>query len=249
MEPEPVADDPNDRYISDLYAWSSVSDVDTFFSKFNHDSGYKDGNIGLSVGDRIVIKDGTYNATWIIAGFDMEHNQKAADGIVYDNGYGICMIPVAQVTTDRWAMGTSVNGAYKSSAIHSSALPTVVTNLKNILGDHIVNRNVLLSNNVYRDTKLSYSYMWTTAYATLMSVGQMTGKFAANSNKYDDGEANYKLPLFNYEDYKTGSNFWTRGIGGANGANQLAAMIGSDGRVINYLITYAYGVRPLIYLR
>ena len=57
-------------------------------------------------------------------------------------------------------------------------------------------------------------YIWTTAYCTLMSVGQITGTFANNRNKYDDGEANYKLPLFNYETWNFDAWAWLRGLNG-----------------------------------
>ena len=66
-------DDPNNRNYDNinLGTWSSVSDVDTFFSRFNHSTAYKDGNTKLSVGNYVTIQDGTYNAVWEIAGFDM----------------------------------------------------------------------------------------------------------------------------------------------------------------------------------
>ena len=37
--------------------------------------------------------DSRFSAEWEIAGFNCEHNQTAADGTVYDNGYGILLIP------------------------------------------------------------------------------------------------------------------------------------------------------------
>ena len=76
--------------------------MNTFFSRFNRSTVYKDGNTKLRVGNYVTIQDGTYNAVWEIAGFDMEHNQTAADGTVYDNGYGICMIPKTQLTELYW---------------------------------------------------------------------------------------------------------------------------------------------------
>ena len=72
-----------------------------------------------------------------------------------------------------------------------------------------------------------------------------------NGNKYDDGEANYKLPLFNYMNCKTGSSFWTRNIYAyfpyvgycpfnitSEGAINKGSTVGTE-----------LGVRPLIYLR
>ena len=239
------ADDPNNRkYTStNLGTWSSASDVDTFFSRFNHNNNYKDGNTKLRTGNYVTIQDGTYNAVWEIAGFDMESNQLAADGTTFDNGYGICMIPQTQVTTGQWNTSNTTAGGYKSSYMHTTLLPNIVTKLKTILGSHIVNRNVLLSSST--DRNYSNAYTWTTAYATLMSIGQMTGTFAANKNKYDDGEANYKLPIFNSKEYGTGYYFWSRGVSGSSYA-WLAYGVGS---ISSYDTGVSYGVRPLIYLR
>ena len=240
-------DDPNTRYESkDLGTWSSTSDVDTFMSKYNHDSNYSYRGTLLSLGNYVTIQDGTYNTQWVIAGFDKEHNQTADDGTVYDNGYGICLIPKTKVTTGKWNTTSTTSGGYISSNMHTTVLPTVVTKLKTVLGTHVVNRNVLLSSSISSSGDgESNAYTWTTADATLMSIGQMNGTFASNSNKYDDGEANYKLPLFNYEDFKTGSYFWSRGVDISN----RAWYIHSDGSISVNGTTGTIGVRPLIYLR
>ena len=254
-------DDPNTRYESkDLGTWSSPADVDTFMNKYNHDSNYAYGGVKLSLGNYVTIQDGRYNAVWEIAGFDKEHNQTAADGTVYDNGYGICMIPKTQAGTVDWLSSSesTTSGGYISSTAHmgssivvlnSYSLPYMVNKLKTVLGTHVVNRNVLLSSSTSTgrgSSGKSTAYTWTTADATLMSAGQLTGTFASNSNKYDDGEANYKLPLFNYEDYWTGSDFWLRGINGSKSVWRIS----DSGRVGT---TYSYsghiGARPLIYLR
>ena len=213
-------------------------------SRFNRSTGYKDGNTKLRVGNYVTIQDGTYNAVWAIAGFDMESNQDAADGTTFDNGYGICMIPQTQVTTGQWNTSNTTTGGYKSSYMHTTALPNIVTKLKTILGSHIVNRNVLLSSSI-DSNGYSNAYTWTKAYATLMSIGQMTGTFAANRNKYDDGEANYKLPIFNSKDFKMGSKFWSRGVEDAAGACYVSNSyyLGRD------TTSTSYDVRPLIYLR
>ena len=236
---------PNGRYApKDLGTWSSIDQVNEFLSKYTHENGYRDAetNTELGLGDYVTIQDGTYNVEWVIAGFDMEHNPTAADGTTYDNGYGICMIPKTQVTTGQWDTSDTTSGGYKSSYMHITVLPDIVTKLKTVLGTHIVNRNVLLSSSI--SSSDSSAYTWTTADATLMSIGQMNGIFASHSNKYDDGEANYKLPLFNYESYKTGSDFWSRGAGKSN-----AWYVDSDGNIHYYYAYNMRGVRPLIYLR
>ena len=245
-------DDPNHRNYTptNLGTWSSASDVNTFFSMFNHNTVYKDGDTKLSLGNYVIIQDGTYNSVWEIAGFDMESNQVAADGTIFDNGYGICLIPKTQLATAAvWNTSNTLTGAYMSSTMHTTNLPNIVTKLQTILGSHIVQRNVLLSSSVDSNNHSS-AYTWTTSYATLMSIAQMTGTFATNCNKYDDGEANYKLPIFNSKDFKTGSTFWSRGVWGRDLYYCYAWSV--DSGSINKSCVYdtnVTGVRPLIYLR
>ena len=232
-----------------LGIWSSLSDVDKFFTKYNHDNGYRSALTPLRLGDYVTIQDGTYNAQWIIAGFDMEAGRVAADGTTYNNGYGICFIPKTKLTTATWNASKTLAGAYKSSTMHTSHLPGIVTKLQGVLGSHLIQRNVLLSSSVDSSYR-SNAYAWTTAYATLMSAGQMTGTFAENGNKYDDGEANYKLPIFNFMEFKiTNSVFWLRGIFGQNGSTYDAWCVTIDGSLGITTVRSTDGVRPLIYLR
>lgn len=244
-----LIDPPNKRYESiSLGTWNSVSDVDTFLSRFNHSTGYKDGDTKLKLGNYVTINDGTYNSQWMIAGFDIEHNQIAADGTVYDNGYGIGLIPTTQVTKAKWNESNTLVGAYKSSTMHTTHLPGIVTKLQNVLGSHIVQKNVLLSSSI-DSNYYSNAYTWTTTYATLMSIGQMTGNFATNRNKYDDGEANYKLPIFDYKEYTINSYFWSRNVYGKYGDECCAFIVYPSGSFDANSNYHSYGARPLIYLR
>lgn len=246
-------EDANYRHYSStsLGTWSSVSDVDAFFSRFNHDNGYKDGDTELSVGNYVYIKSGTsmYNTQWVIAGFDLEHNQTAADGTVYDNGYGICMIPQTRFrSTNRWNNTATLDGAYMSSYMHTTILPGIVDSngIGRTLGTHVVNRNVLLSSSV--KFYISNEYTWTTARATLMSAGQIkTCSLESYNNKYDDGEANYFLPLFYYINCAIDSNFWLRGISGGGGSSVYCCQ--SDGTIGVDDVYNSRGIRPMIYLR
>ena len=200
---------PNTRYeVKNLGIWSSVKDVDNFLYSCDHDTGY----YGASIGSYVTIMDGTYNKEWVIAGFDMEHNHKVLDGTVYDNGYGICLIPKTSLGNYEWN-SSSIYNAYYGSTINTSTLPTVANNLKKVLGDHLVLRNVLLSSAI-DGAYYASAYKWTTAYCTLMSIGQVTGKFASHIGKYDDGEANYKLPYFNFTTWQFGNYAFLRGLAG-----------------------------------
>ena len=227
---------------------TSTSQADTFCNTYNHANGYN----GLKLGQRIYIGDGTYNQLWYIAGFDCEYNTAAADGTLKSNGYGICLIPEIYVTEANWNnnglyfinsfmpdVSSFSHTSYKQSTMHTSTLPTVANNLRNVLGNHLINRNVLLGSSVnltYTPTSTNINgtnaYTWTTAYCTLLSPKQITGTYFSqkykngsdgsysytpqeySSNKYDDGEANYKLPLFNYEKATTGTAYWTRAHAG-----------------------------------
>ena len=178
----------------------------------------------------------------------MEANNIADDGRANNNGYGICLIPETYVTEADWNSNGSysINSfmpnvssfphtSYKQSTMHTSTLPTVASKLRSVLGNHLINRNVLLGSRVnltYTPTSTNINgtnaYTWTTAYCTLLSPKQITGTYFSekytngsdglysytpseyHSNKYDDGEANYKLPLFNYEEIFMGYDYWTR---------------------------------------
>ena len=239
---------PNTRYKSqNLGTWSSTADVDNFLYSCCHDTGY----YGATIGSYVTINDGTYNKEWVIAGFDMEHNHQASDSNIKDNGYGICLIPKTSLGNYVWNNNNNFNG-YNDSTINTSTLPTVANNLKKVLGDHLVLRNVLLSNSIDSGSYYANGYAWTTAYCTLMSMGQVTGTFASNRNKYDDGEANYKLPLFNYETWSFDEWAWLRGIcGSLSGFNNYGVygLLTTSGGSYYINCYSSYGLRPLIYIR
>nr|DAY71029.1 MAG TPA: hypothetical protein [Caudoviricetes sp.] len=235
---------PNTRYKSqDLGTWSNVSDIDYFLYRCCHDTGY----YGATIGSYVTIKDDVYNKEWIIAGFDMEHNQTASDGNTNDNGYGICLIPRRSLGSVVWDSSSTEKG-YNGSAINKTILSEVADNLKRVLGEHLVLRNVLLSTS--RDSNYcANSYIWTNAYCTLMSTGQVTGTFASTSNKFDDGEANYKLPLFNYETWSFDNWAWLRGICSKSYGNNYVYGISNSGKPDWNLCYSRLGLRPLIYIR
>ena len=233
-----------------IYTINSITDANQFCNTYNHNNNYN----GLKLGQRIQINDGTYNKTWYIAGFDCEYNHTASDGSIKDNGYGICLIPENGLIEDEYDDHTSsIFKGYASSTIHMITLPTISDNLKNVLGSHLIDRNVLLSSDIDSNTCRSNKYIWTTAYCTLMSGYQLTGEIAKYSNKYDDGEANYKLPLYNYMSYYNEYiyRYWTRGIYGLyGGADDLVWVIYNDGSISNSGVTAQItSVIPLIYIR
>lgn len=247
-----LADDPNKRCDpKPIGLWSSTSDVDSFLSRFNHDNNYTDGDIKLSLGDEIIIYDGSYYY-WKIAGFDVENDRAASDGTVYDNGYGIMLYPrfVYDSLCNYWNSDNTTSGGYMNSLAHSTT-NTFATNMKNnILGIHLVNRNVLLSSSVDSGGIVN-GYTWTTAYGTIPTVTQLNGVFYRRTNIYDNGEANYIIPIFKYIDYYMSYNMWTRNIWGKENSDYKAYQIPANtndlgAETVNYTSKYFH---PLLYIR
>lgn len=193
---------------------NSTIDTDNFCNAYNHANSYN----GLKLGQIINIKYNGYSSQFIIAGFDMESNRYASDGTLYDNGYGICLIPYYSL--DGGTVWHTYNNAtpYINSSMHTSTLQTMASKLQSVLGSHLVNRNVLLGSSIDRSFEnnsttgcCTNGYRWTTAYCTLLSLYQYTGFGMSRSNngvrgdyeiKYDlygTGEANYMLPLFSFD--------------------------------------------------
>lgn len=228
--------DASESIISTL---SSVSDTNTFCNRYNHNNGYN----GLKIGQTIKINDGLYNMRWQIAGFDLEYKKYASDGTIRDNGYGICLVAMGGMGLVRWYNSTNGCDYYWSNCFDECE--TISSRISTILSTHLVTRNVLVGDSA--DSTGHTSYTWTTARATLLSVGQCNGILMKNNNKYDDGEANYKLPLFNYKDYwKADSDFWTRNLKSENQVWCVQAIGGVDSRPCT---SDWVEMRPMIYIR
>ena len=246
--------DPNSRYDSShsiVYTINSEDDANSFCRIYNKERNYS----GLSIGTSIKINDGSHNTTWYIAGFDCEYNHKASDGTIKDNGYGICLIPSTQLTNGQWDSSSTDPSPYMSSWIHSVIINHIstISKYKTVLGNHLINRNVLLCNSIDKETG-SKSYTWTTSYFTLMSSYQLTGTNNSMTNIYDRGEANYQLPLFKFMSYYFDS-YWLRGFVGkysnyGHCCAEFCLHSGSDNRIWFADTTISsYKVYPLIYIR
>lgn len=250
---------PNTRYeVKSLGILSTnpnenTIDLDDFLIRCSNYTGY----YGASIGSTITIKDGTYNKTWVIVGFDCEHNRTAADGSTYDNGYGIFMIPTEPLYNSSDMIFNDTG--YVSTGVHKSLNSTTAEILmkKSILNNHLIKRHVLLSNKTehVNGNCTNTGYAWTNAYFTLMSAGQITGTFASNTNKYDDGEANYKLPYFNFNTWQFRDGF-LRGLrdnsylqGGYTYDRSWYIASGSELKYCAPVYDGSKGVFPLIMIR
>ena len=164
------------------------------------------------------------------------------------------MIPTEPLYKSSNGMVFNDNG-YVSTGVHKDLNSTTAEILmkKSILNNHLIKRHVLLSNKTeYVNGKCTNTgYAWTNAYCTLMSAGQVTGTFSSNANKYDDGEANYKLPLFNYETWSFDAWAWLRGLYGVSGVGNNFSVYGltTSGDSYYHYCGVSHGLRPLIYIR
>ena len=233
--------------------FTSTAELETFLS--NHE--IATGNFtDLYLGDYFTIQDGTYNANWMIAGFDTEfYKGWLVDGssdVQWINQHHITLIPRTPLFNAQMNSTNTTSGGYKGSAMHTSTLPTVVSNLQTVLGTHLLKRYALLSSAVDTTRSNMYgtaggassSWEWTEVYATLPSEVQIYGSTTWSSSGYDTGEACMKLPVFNFINHIQFSRwyFWLRGV--ASSSNFCVA--GNDGRAGSWGASNSGGVRPVI---
>ena len=236
-----------------LGTFTSTTELETFLADHEVSSGnFTD----LYLGDYITIQDDTYNANWMIAGFDTEfYKGWLVDGssdVQWINQHHITLIPRIPLFNAQMNSTNTTSGGYKDSAMHTSTLPTVVSNLQTVLGAHLLKRYALLSNAV--DTTrsnmfgtaggASSSWEWTEVYATLPSEMQIYGSTIWSSSGYDTGEACMKLPVFNFINHVQFSRwtFWLRGVA----SSSLFCSARYDGRATTWGASISTGVRPVI---
>ena len=232
---------------------SSTTQITEFISDLHVSEGLFD---GLYLGDYITIQDGTYNANWMIAGFDTEfYKGWLVDGssdVQWINQHHITLIPRTPLFNAQMNSTNTTSGGYKGSAMHTSTLPTVVSSLQTVLGTHLLKRYALLSSAVDTTRSNMYgtaggassSWEWTEVYATLPSEMQIYGSTIWSSSGYDTGEACMKLPVFNFINHVQFSRwaFWLRGV--ASSSDFCHAH--DSGYATTWAASYSFGVRPVI---
>ena len=236
-----------------LGTFTSTAELETFLS--NHE--IATGNFtDLYLGDYFTIQDGTYNANWMIAGFDTEFYKgwldNSSNPTPYITQHHITLIPRIPLFNAQMNSTNTTSGGYKGSAMHTSTLPTVVSNLQTVLGTHLLKRYALLSSavdttrsNMYGNASgASSSWEWTEVYATLPSEVQIYGSTIWSSSGYDTGEACMKLPVFNFINHIQFSRwaFWLRGVA-SSGYFCYASNVGDASA---WDASSSSGVRPVI---
>lgn len=203
----------------------------------------------LYIGDQITIQDGTYNAVWLIAGFDTEYNK----GDTAFTTHHITLIPKTPLYNAAMNSTDTTTGGYKGSAMHTSEMPSLNTKLQNALGSHLLTHRVIVSNAVNTEAAsggmstwkgAASGWEWLDVKAVLPSEAQIYGGKVWGSSGFDTGEANQKLPIFNFINPVQFSRwyFWLRSVAG--GAN--FCYCGGHGDAITGGASSSLGVRPLI---
>lgn len=232
---------------------TSTAELETFLSNHEVSAGQF---VDLYLGDYFTIQDGTYNANWMIAGFDTEFYKgwldSSSNPTPYINQHHITLIPRIPLFNAQMNSTNTTPGGYKGSAMHTSTLPTVVSNLQTVLGSNLLKRYALLSNEVNTTISnmfgnasgASFSFEWSEVYATLPSEVQIYGSTIWSSSGYDTGEACMKLPVFNFINHTQFGRwtFWLRGVA----SSSEFCRAGDGGDAVTWPASYSAGVRPVI---
>lgn len=206
---------------------------------------------GLYVGDYFTILDGVYNKKWCIAGFDIEY-RKGLINILQK--HHLALLPINDLISTSMNNTDTTVGGYQGSKMFTETIPTIVSNLTNALGAHLLEREALLTNSVNAAaasaagagwTGSSNNWSWVLQKATLMSEVQVYGGTVFSSSGYDTGEANLQLPIFRFTNLfliqRLGT--WLRCV--ASGSRFCYA--GGYGYASTSSAAYAgHSVRPLI---
>lgn len=222
---------------------SSAADWATFRTTYGiADKSYKN----LYLGDYVKVNDGTYNAVWMVAGFNTETNKGSTN---------ICPECVSMIPRVGDGCGTSymnstnvTTGGYKGSYMHVTKLPAIATKLTTIFGTNLLTRDILVSNTVTNGYASNWD--WVTCKCSLLTSVQVYGSLSFENTGgtfyagYNIGEGCEKLPVFNYINpvQFSSSHFWLRGVLSASGFCRVSG----GGGASSHSASDVLGVRPLI---
>ena len=124
----------------------------------------------------------------------------------------------------------STEGAYYNSYMNLGILPSYVTALQEVFGNHLLGHDELLSKTMKEDVAsmagsdhmgASVDWAWYNGYLTLLSEPQLYGTTVCSSSMYDVGACRTQLALFRFNPTliqgKLGKNgdrtkFWLSGV-------------------------------------
>jgi len=153
----------------------------------------------LYLGDYFVIQDGTYNAAWMIAGFDLYYGYKKSDTDKIDY-HSIIAIPRGPgVTTGRMHSSNSTAGGIANSEINTT-LQSIGQTLRSVLGNHEVDQQAYYSNavdpNDHGPTGINTGVM---SYPALMNIFECYNcSTSFDIGVWAGGFCKKLLPVFNF---------------------------------------------------
>ncbi len=229
-----------------LGTFASATEFEQFVSDHKISTGVFD---DLYLGDYFIIKDGTYNAQWMIAGFNTEYNK----GDTAVTKQTISLVNRTTITSAKMNESNTTEGGYKGSAMNTTTIPTIVEKIQTIFGDHLIQRRVLISNAVNTSaasmagagmTGASSGWEWSSQYATLLTEPQLYGTTVCSSSFYDVGEGCQQLPVYKFINHTRYSrtSLWLRAVA----SSSYFAYADGGGRANYYGASYSLGVRLLI---
>ncbi|KEJ93453.1 hypothetical protein [Synergistes jonesii] len=193
----------------------SVNDMEAFLTEHEVGAGrFKN----LFLGDYFKIEDGTYNLNWTIAGFDTRYLY----GDTPMAAHHLVMLPKGALGTAPMNGTNTTAGGYAGSQMWTTTIPDRVSRLDSVLGTHLLTDRRWLSNAV--DTNAVAAGLPTmmgaaSAYdvydvrATLLSEVELFGTKIFGSSGADVLDANQRLPLFNFINFRQVVNgTWLRDV-------------------------------------
>ena len=231
------ADDINNKYDENMLIPITASNVESWIARYIYSDSDRFRNY-ISCGTKVTIKDGTYNAEWVVVGADTEIGK----GDVQLAKPHLSLIPATNLGKAVMNDVYITAGAYANSAMNTKTIPAIVKVLQSVLGDHLLARRVKLANSVGSNYKSNGSAYYT-VYANLMCARQVFGNHGYE-NGYDIGDDIAALPGFkNYKDKICGfSGFWLRSVYD----DGIFVIVRGDGTIDVNGANASYGIRPLI---
>ena len=235
----------------DLGTISSTSELEAFLTAHGVSTGeFTD----LYIGDYFTIKDGTYNKVWEVAAFDQYYGSYNGNSGVYAKHH-VVLIPKANLLSAQMNTSNTTANGYKGSAMNTTTIPAVVTNLTKVLGAHLLSRYEYLSSTVNTSTTsmagggmtgATTACSWTAVQACLPNEIEVYGTMVLSSSWCEAGTSNRQLPLFKFRavNHNTGNSeyWWLRSVV----SSSYFACVNCIGFAAYSSANNGYGVRPLI---
>jgi hypothetical protein len=184
---------------------ASLEDADKFVSERIG----TDGTFSCYLGEEILIRDGAYNDIWQVVGVDTELDK----GDIALTQHHITLVPKAIIDVSKIHSSNADCHGYANSDMYTKTIPNIVTHLEKVLGDHLLERRVKLSNatsdNTSPNAYMSSDNGYYSVKANLLCQMQVFGTVNSNyGNAYDTGDDTTQLPGFATGKVAKASDSW-----------------------------------------